>query len=909
MTIAETAAVLVGQGRFLHAFDELSRVKTGTRDVADVLLVDVLERIGQREQALSLVSKLYRGKRLTDNQQSACELVLARIATDSGSFEGALQHLQKASALASRSGDLEQFCRCQMRVFALVSDRSGLETGAALFPTLRANVLKLGNPVLSAALHLAVGEVEGKRGLIQSSLHHGQVAERMLEGESDLWHKSWVENHLLAISIVTFDFDEALKHGERALALSGESGAIAAKRTCLSNLGNLFYVKGDLKKSVEYLEEAQKLSTSSGEHSTGTLESLARIMLLEDRLVDCDDILTRIEDSIQSHKDRSLHAYRHSLLTRASLQARRMQWKDALDNVNTALSLAAASKDSLLYSSSNLMKARFLAVLGEKRASADALLELGVHLSHQQPDIYAHYEGLIATLLAREGRKSQGETHYRRAVSIATALHNSVASEELTRAWNESSNAAEETPGEDPRAHNSSIDGDVLAELAAVLTNVSRSEIVASGIVQILSMTNCVASAIAETQDSNGARRVLCQYEDTRQSNQGLPIVTMQLPSHESTTTTIACRPRMSVLALATFNAARTLVEKIGDLQRMTLMAEERMTLWPLEDIPLEGDQTVVSGAMQGVMSKAQKVARPNVTVLITGESGTGKEIVARALHRLSPRADKPFIPFNCTAVPREMLESQLFGHRRGAFTGAERDHPGLIRAARDGTLFLDEVGELSLDLQPKLLRFLESGEINPLGEPSPFTVDVRILAATNANLEQLVQDGRFREDLYYRLNVIRIDVPPLRERRDEIPLLVHHFVAKAAREFAKGRIRVAEETMERLILYQWPGNIRQLDNELRRMIALAEPDSTLTPGALFEDIRRASARPSSTASNGEPDITLPLTEKLGSSVAKLEKEMIRHALHVSRGRVDLAARALGISRKGLYLKRQRLGL
>ncbi len=187
--------------------------------------------------------------------------------------------------------------------------------------------------------------------------------------------------------------------------------------------------------------------------------------------------------------------------------------------------------------------------------------------------------------------------------------------------------------------------------------------------------------------------------------------------------------------------------------------------------------------------------------MLITGESGTGKEILARAIHRYSPRADKPFVPFNCTAIPRDLLESQLFGHRRGAFTGADRDSPGLIRTAKDGTLFLDEIGEMSLDLQPKLLRFLESGEISPLGEPTPLTVDVRIVAATNSNVEQLVHEGRFREDLFYRLNVVRLTIPPLRERRDEIPALVHHFVARAAAEFSKGRVRLAEETMEYLLL------------------------------------------------------------------------------------------------------------
>jgi len=311
---------------------------------------------------------------------------------------------------------------------------------------------------------------------------------------------------------------------------------------------------------------------------------------------------------------------------------------------------------------------------------------------------------------------------------------------------------------------------------------------------------------------------------------------------------------------------------------------------------------------MQKLMSFAQRVAKTNASVLITGESGTGKEILARAIHGYSARADKPFVPFNCAAIPREMLESQLFGHRRGAFTGADRDSPGMIRSAKDGTLFLDEIGDLGLDLQPKLLRFLESGEICPLGEPSPFTVDVRIVAATNSRLEQLVHEGRFREDLFYRLNVIRLTIPPLRERRDEIPALVHHFVARAAAEFSKGRLRVAEETMEHALLYPWPGNVRQLQNELRRMAALAEVDAVLTPTALSADIRAATTKAAPRA-GAASELAVPLTDKLMPTLSRIECEMIKVALRTHHGRVDAAAKALGISRKGLYLKRQRLGL
>jgi DNA-binding NtrC family response regulator len=205
------------------------------------------------------------------------------------------------------------------------------------------------------------------------------------------------------------------------------------------------------------------------------------------------------------------------------------------------------------------------------------------------------------------------------------------------------------------------------------------------------------------------------------------------------------------------------------------------------------------------------------------------------------------------------MLESQLFGHRKGAFTGADISFPGVIRAAAGGTLFLDEIGEVGIEVQPKLLRFLEQQEVHPLGEPHPLKVDVRIIAATNANLEQLVAQGRFREDLFYRLKVIHLHLPPLRERREEIPPLAEHYLRKFGDEQRKGHMSLSDETLEYLLLYSWPGNIRQLANEVRRMITLAEPDSTLTPAQLSPEIQASRRTFAVAQSSAEPEIRLRL--------------------------------------------------
>jgi transcriptional regulator with PAS, ATPase and Fis domain len=372
----------------------------------------------------------------------------------------------------------------------------------------------------------------------------------------------------------------------------------------------------------------------------------------------------------------------------------------------------------------------------------------------------------------------------------------------------------------------------------------------------------------------------------------------------------IVAAPKADLESLAAINAVTLLLATIQNLERARAEREERATLWPVEELPTGADGSISTGHMREVMALAKRIANANVSVLITGESGTGKEVVARAIHAHSNRAQKPFVPFNCAAVPRDLVESHLFGYRRGAFTGADRDSPGVVRSARDGTLFLDEIGEMSLDLQPKLLRFLESGEIAPLGDSTPLVVNVRVIAATNSNLEELVREGRFREDLFYRLNVIRLSLRPLRERRDEIPTLVSHFLMAAAEEFKKPHVRLAEETMERLVFHHWPGNVRQLQNEIRRIVALAEPGSTLQPDVLSTEIRHDPPPDASASASPIPGgITVPTRGPLNPTLSRIEREMIKAALHEHHGRVEAAAKALGISRKGLYLKRQRLGL
>jgi DNA-binding NtrC family response regulator/tetratricopeptide (TPR) repeat protein len=317
------------------------------------------------------------------------------------------------------------------------------------------------------------------------------------------------------------------------------------------------------------------------------------------------------------------------------------------------------------------------------------------------------------------------------------------------------------------------------------------------------------------------------------------------------------------------------------------------------------------SRAMGRVLEQIHKIRSSDVTVLITGESGTGKELIARAVHAGSSRRTNVFLPFNCSAAPHDMIESQLFGFRRGAFTGAVANNEGIIRAAEHGTLFLDEIGDLPLTLQPKLLRFLQEGEIHPIGESQPQRVEVRVLAATNSELERAVSEGRFREDLFHRLNVIRIQVPPLRQRREEIPALINHYLNQYQQESAKREIRLSEETVDLMVVYDWPGNVRQLCNEMRRIVTYSESGTIVTPEGLSSEIVRASrdldSIPAGAGRNAEPTVLSEDSSTLADAVEELERRMIQAALRRCSGNIARASKELGLSRKGLYLKMDRL--
>jgi transcriptional regulator with PAS, ATPase and Fis domain len=306
------------------------------------------------------------------------------------------------------------------------------------------------------------------------------------------------------------------------------------------------------------------------------------------------------------------------------------------------------------------------------------------------------------------------------------------------------------------------------------------------------------------------------------------------------------------------------------------------------------------SASMRPVFERATAAARNDTPVLITGETGTGKELIARAIHANSRRSKRAFVPINCAALPRELVESELFGHRRGAFSGATTDHPGLFLAAHGGTLFLDEIGELPLDIQAKLLRVLQDGEVRPVGALESRHVDVRIVAASNRTLLSM-RDGHLRQDLFYRLSVLVIEIPPLRDRREDLPLLIAHFLASIHTRGVRDVEGIDPQALELLSEYSFSGNVRELENMLEGL-ALTLPAERATIRA--EDIRAWLHRRGVTLrTRGSGPIGV------GLNLGELERWAIREALRQSRGNKSAAAHALGISRDTLYRKLQDLAV
>lgn len=714
---------------------------------------------------------------------------------------------------------------------------------------------------------------------------------------------------------------------ERALSLATEVDERGAKvPMILDSLGELHMLRGDLDQAKDYLSRAVALATENGNkwYAAQALRTLGRCYLT---IVDPAKALSKSQEALtlaetigdrQAICESRLIACEAHLLMREMEESARLlqQVSDATTDSATDLGftgeahrlygmLAMARSDASSAAQHFGSSVSIFDMLGDRYRSARAHLELGRAYAWIMPD--------------------RANEHLSRALNTFRELG---AKLDLTRAEEELRDLARATP---ERTQEQSALTQLLTlrlaeavasrellmrELAAVMRQETGAQTVLISehgerneprVVISMGCTPAESTKIAADINSlkdEAARERYRKKQDAEvillKSSNAAPAFLYLSPRSRSTLPKgVALEPLLRVVELGMdVCALRAGAHKSGSHEQADELTGQSVTPGFIHSSP----------AMTQLVEEVHKIRSSDVTVLVTGESGTGKELVARAIHAISSRRAKVFVPFNCTAVPKELSEGYLFGYRRGAFTGAVSDSAGVIRTAAGGTLFLDEVGDLPLDVQPKLLRFLQEGEIQPLGEQRPSKVDVRIIAATNTDLEEMVSQGRFREDLYYRLNVIRLRVPPLRERRSEIPTIVNYYINHYSAKFGRKDIQITPQAVDLLMVSDWPGNVRQLCNEIQRTVARAEDGTIITPEQLSPELKRTSSptTPSAASIASMPASGLQTAGTLAEALAEVERRMIADALKRHNGNISRAARELGLTRRGLYLKLER---
>ncbi|MFL6227207.1 MAG: sigma 54-interacting transcriptional regulator [Pyrinomonadaceae bacterium] len=816
-----------------------------------------------------------------------------------------------------------------------------------------------------AEAYYAIGLAELYEGNYELSLDHLEQAQKLIGERHAPYLLGKIHTNTAGVCIFLKRPHEGIAHLEKAIShYERTEHKVNAVDGCYNNLGVLLTLTGDWDRAQQALERALALASEADAKGRVPmiLDSLGELLLLRGDLEGAQSHLERAVAISEEHVNKWYSGQALRTLGRCHLALG--QTERALEEGNRALELAARIGDRQAVCDSRLLLAEAHLRRGEHVDAADELRLVSDEMTDSPADlaIAGESQRLQGALALARGDAVKASQHFGRSLSIYEMLgdryRSAVARCELGRAYAEthSERAAEclAQAADTFRELGARSDAERVAEALAALGRRSeprrQQEIASLTQLILLRLTEAVTSRelllrelAAVVSQETGARQVLIVEPD----DEGARAVVCH------GWTPAECDELIDKLARAESDAAREGVAAARDAALFELRPGSArpatLIAAPREQVTLPGGGSLdsllrvvelgldvcafrergregadgaepsatardsflpgfihSSPAMTSLVEEVHKIRSSDVTVLITGESGTGKELVARAIHSLSSRRDKVFVPFNCTAVPKELSDAYLFGYRRGSFTGAVSDSPGVIRTAAGGTLFLDEIGDLPLDIQPKLLRFLQEGEIQPLGEQRPAKVDVRVIAATNTDLESMVADGRFREDLYYRLNVIRLRVPPLRERRPEIPIIANHYVNHFAAKFGRAGLRISPEAMDLLMVYDWPGNVRQLLNEIQRIAARSEEGTVIAPDHLSPELQRTSTTFSAQTASGvfsSSAFSVPEDLTLPEAVEELERRMIADALRKHGGNISRASRTLGITRRGLQLK------
>jgi DNA-binding NtrC family response regulator len=781
-----------------------------------------------------------------------------------------------------------------------VAEFKGIEAAMGRLGEVRDALARLGDARPFAALHIWLAEMESTRGYLSSARHHLERAESLLRQVDDVWLQGYLAINRSVVSYYCAEITEARHWAELAIKSARTSGHRGTLCAANASLGHTELSQSNLIAAEDHFRAALACCEEGSVNQLAMLDSIAQVRLQRGDLDGCGALLNQVEDlSGRTEHGKSRYYETWALHTKIQLLLKAGKREEAQRLTRKLNPSSTRTPQPRINTAFYLLATETLIAAGNLVDAARMLCSVLSPTVHIAPDLFAEMERVTATAVKPSG-DDLARVHLDRAVRtfkvIGHSIGHSAASVEL--------NALSELPQEHPLVTGSRKS---LDRIRALMDTRSRSELFGHEAVSLIEELQCAESVTLMVRNGPAAPAVIRHIGATSSSSACI-LINLNKACTSSKNVILSFIPREDPGSIVTSLEVQRVIEQITAIDVTESVFADFDLVWAANNWSNADGVVFAAESTLAILKTVKKIAPTDVSVLITGETGVGKEIIAKSVHEQSTRAAMPFVALNCAAVPKELLESQLFGYRKGAFSGATEPFQGVVRASNGGTLLLDEISELPLDTQAKLLRFLELGEVHPIGEAYPLKVNVRLLFSTNDDLEKAVKEKRFREDLFYRLNVVRVKIPPLRERRDEIPLLVRLFSTRFAREFSKEPATFSAGAMELLILHTWPGNVRQLSNEIRRITALMDSGEYVTADVLSPEItaREEERRPVIT---GSPVVTINLDQTLARAGAHLERQMVEYALRTTEGRVADAAKNLGLTRKGLYLKRRRFGL
>ena len=904
-TTSRSLEQYVELGRMGDALRCLRESNSPTSTERDLILAEVCAVAGHPVDTKKLSEFLAFGKLATLEHSLRARTVLAQLQIDNGDARKAHALLCEIAKEAVAAKLWKIRCWAELWLLTALGDFGSTSEIRNFLRQLRRHVIQLGDHRTSIALHLFVAEVESRRGVLDSSVEHVKIARSLLERAPNYWLEGLAAIDALCLAYMRSDSQLAHREIKVALRAAFEAGSEKTKLAAIANAGTIALAAGDLEQAEKEFKTALRLSKVAPRWRSCIVDGLCQLALARG---DISGARVQLRELARSSADALSYQSLWPRMTFARLEIAEGAASKARAIVDEALNDATKVGDRELIVRLRLLRAEAAARAGDFENAANDFQQAALEHTDPSLELVAECNRVSSLLLTASGDIDAARPGFERSRRVLRGIGHARAAGEIQ--------VPDAPASPDNLTAISSERADVTAARAAALFDqAARADLLGDELADLLIRVGAVRALAIVAADSDGHAHLISargwsEAEAIAAMAVKPPLPRLDLGTWRERQWSLIADVPSNITARSAFVAVRTLATCSRTVDHWRRAERERSALWPMDPVADATHGVFASESMLELVRMIQRVAQTPVTILLTGETGTGKDILARLVHEYSPRAGKMFVPFNCTAVPREMLDSQLFGHRRGAFTGAQEQASGVIRGTQGGTLFLDEIGELGPELQVKLLRFLESNEVHPLGEAHPVQVDVRVVAATNRDIETLVKDGLFRDDLYYRLNVIRLQVPPLRERREEIPQIVDYYLTRLGPQFKKGHLTASAEAMEYLLLHPWPGNVRQLANELRRAVAMAEQDAVIMPAHLSPDV--IASRRTIPAANREllpTEFMVRLDQPLGAAEEHLERAMIHHAMTLANGHMDQAAQLLGLSRKGLYLKRQRLGL